>query len=66
MSNRDKLVEILESLRKTEHDECEDCWYSCPARPEEYCGQDDSKECNCGMEYINNKIDQAIQLLNTL
>jgi hypothetical protein len=58
-----ELVQIIQSLRRTEHDDCEDCFYSCPMH-EDYCGAEDRDYCNCGLEENNAKVDRAIKLLH--
>ncbi len=66
MDDIEKVLEILNSFRRTEHDYCEDCWYSCPAHPEEYCGIDDTHTCNCGLDDNNERVDKAIRLISSL
>lgn len=63
METIQRIKEILKYLQKTEHDECEDCFYSCPLH-EDYCGIGD--ECNCGMDENNMKISEALALLKSL
>ena len=55
-----RLTAELKSLRRTEHDTCEDCWYSCP-KSDEYCGDGDRNRCNCGADRINAIIDAALK-----
>ena len=49
-----KLLRFLKE-RFARHDECEDCWYSCP-KHQDYCGEADRAVCTCGY-------DEAQQLL---
>ena len=61
----DELTAIIESFRQKEHDYVdEDCWYSCPAHPD-YCGEQ-ARECLCGMDARNAKVDRALELIRTL
>lgn len=57
------LKAALESLRKKKHNECEDCWYSCP-KSEDYCGEDRRDICTCGMDRINTIIDKALKAVS--
>ena len=65
MSELERLKEIVESFRRTNHYECEDGFYSCPAHPE-YFGNDSSKECDCGLARDNAKVDEALQIISGL
>jgi hypothetical protein len=58
-----ELEQIIESFRKTSHDECEDCFYSCPCA-EDYCGFQDRDYCNCGLKENNEQVDRALKLLH--
>lgn len=60
-----EIIAVLESLKCTEHYECEDGFYSCPKHPD-YFGTDDREHCSCGMDYMNERLDWAIFLLNLL
>ena len=56
-----ELMAALESLRRTQHRECEDCWYSCP-KSEGCCNDDEpSDKCDCGMDRQNAIIDTALK-----
>ncbi len=44
---------------KRNHYECEDSWYSCP-KSEAGCADEYQKECNCGADERNAKIDAAL------
>jgi hypothetical protein len=57
------LREALESLRRA-HFDCEDPWYSC-AKHEGYIGESDVKECTCGADECNARIDAALGLAAT-
>lgn len=47
------MSDLVKRLRELEgHNECDDCWYSCPAFSG-YCGPDESKRCDCGANYRN-------------
>lgn len=59
-----RLIEILQSFRVESHQECEDGFYSCPAHPG-YFGNDDSGECDCGMEENNLLVDEAMGIVST-
>lgn len=53
------LLASLELLRRR-HDECEDCWYSCP-KSGECCNDDlDPEKCNCGADRHNERLDEVI------
>jgi hypothetical protein len=54
-----ELVAALESLKRTEHDECEDGFFSCPKAPG-YFGSDLGDRCYCGMDRTNAIIDAAL------
>lgn len=59
MAETNRIIEKLETLRRS-HDECEDCWYSCPKSGE--CCNDalDEDWCNCGADVHNAKLDEVI------
>ncbi len=63
--DKEKLINILNSMRISSHYECEDEFYSCPAHPD-YFGNNKSRKCNCGMEDTNKKIEEAIIIVNQL
>ncbi len=55
---------FLEVSRKN-HYYCEDCYYTCPAHPEEleyYWTHSDNK-CNCGANEFNIELDKIIILV---
>ena len=56
-----RLREALESLRETEHYECEDCFYSCPKTGACFKEVPDYAECTCGMDRRNAIIDKALK-----
>lgn len=56
----ERLREALESLRQSEHYECEDCWYSCEKHPD-CCYVGKGSECTCGMDRRNAIIDDALK-----
>lgn len=49
---RELLAKARRRGSRTTHQECDDCWYSCPAHPG-YCGNDDSGLCRCGLAEDN-------------
>lgn len=53
------LLEELEKLRR-HHRECEDCWYSCPKSEEGSCDDMVGKDCNCGADAHNARLDSVI------
>lgn len=57
MSQRERVYEILEELRRS-RDQCEDCWYSCPKSGD--CCNDNQKhdECNCGADRHNALVEE--------
>lgn len=65
MSKIERLIQILESLRRVHHYECEDGFYSCPAHPD-YFGNDSSRQCNCGLWKDNENVDEALQIVRGL
>lgn len=42
------------------HEECEDCWYSCPLSEGGCCDESQKKECNCGEENRHRKVKQYL------
>ena len=65
MSEIEKLIKLIESLRQTEHDSCEDdTWYSCPLHPN-YSGNQ-SKNCLCFFYENNAAVDEALQIVRGL
>lgn len=50
--------ELLEQLRQS-HEECDDCWYSCP-KSGDCCNEFAGDECTCGADYFNAKIDAML------
>lgn len=60
-----RLIEILESLRQTNHYECEDCYYSCPMNAD-YCGGKDRNKCECGLIEKDANIDEALEIVKNL
>lgn len=60
-SKNKQLREALESLRETEHYECEDCFYSCPKTGACFKDVPDYAECTCGMDRRNAIIDKALK-----
>ena len=56
-----RLREALESLRETEHYECEDCFYSCPKTGGCFIDVRDDTECTCGVDRRNAIIDKALK-----
>jgi len=65
MSELEKLIAIIESFRRTQHDECEDGFYSCPSHPD-YFGNDDRSHCSCDLVRDNAKVDEALQIVRGL
>ena len=64
MNRKERLLEILETLRPKEHFHLDaDPWYSCPSHPE-YRGDDDRTECSCGFAKKNAEVDEAEGLVN--
>jgi hypothetical protein len=53
------LLALLETLHKGHFHVEEDSWYSCCAHPD-YGGDDDSRECCCGADAWNARIDAMI------
>ena len=63
MSGKERLLEIIESMRRKHHYWVEeDCWYSCPAH-EDYCGEDLHHICTCGLDEHNAKVDEALRMV---
>lgn len=66
MSDKIKTIrEALEKLRR-KHDECEDCWYSCPKSEDGCCDDEQGDECNCGADKHNAILDTALSALDQL
>ena len=57
--------DLRESLAKLHryHLVVEDCWYSCTAAGENYCGPIEDGRCDCGAEQQNAEIDRLLGLL---
>jgi hypothetical protein len=57
-----KLEKALKSLRRDRHEECEDCWYSCPKSEGGCCDDSQAKDvCTCGTDLWNSIIDEALE-----
>lgn len=66
--NNDKLIALLESLRRNHLIVEDDCWYSCPKAigwdGEPACCNDQyGSECNCGADEHNARLDEAIAIV---
>lgn len=62
----DRLIEILESFRRTEHYECEDPFYSCPSHSD-FIGTNYEKDyCNCGLVEDNARVDEALKIIKEM
>lgn len=63
----DRLIEQLNTLRR-EHLTVEgDCWFSCPMREDNYCGNTPpGTRCECGAQAHNERIDSIIKELEDL
>lgn len=59
-AERARLREALKSLWRTEHDECQDCWYSCP-KSGNCCNDNAGDNCTCGADATNVIIDTALE-----
>lgn len=55
-------VDELEALKIPHYYNDEDCWYSCP-KSTEGCCDDKQKDCNCGADKHNEKVDVLINKL---
>ncbi|MFA6309584.1 MAG: hypothetical protein WC677_07625 [Clostridia bacterium] len=55
-----QIVQLVKSLRKIEHNSCDDGFYACPLSPE-YMGK--NKVCNCGLEANNAVVDKILENL---
>ena len=61
--DRERLVALIESLR-LRHDQCEDCWYSCPKSEEGCCDESRPTDvCTCGADAHNATIDAVLAAL---
>jgi hypothetical protein len=57
---------FADGLRKLylTHDECEDCWYSCPKSRDGCCNDSyDTDECTCGADTHNALVDSLLASL---
>jgi len=61
----EELEGIVKSLIRTVHDECEDCFYSCP-KSEDYCRSDVDDVCTCGMDYQNERLNRMLEIIASL
>ena len=64
--NRERIAELLK-LARSEHDECEDPYYSCPEAPDSkktggITGEGDSC-CDCGADRRNAALDEIARCL---
>lgn len=57
-----KLVAALKESRRA-HDQCEDCWYSCPKSPEGCCNELAGDDCTCGADEYNAGVDALLREL---
>ncbi len=58
MNNRlTALVEDLARAGRRSHRECEDSWYSCPKSPGGCSNESEGKDCNCGADGCNARIE---------
>ena len=68
MTMKDELASVREAMVKLyrKHDECEDCWYSCPKSADGCCNDAQGDECNCGAEKHNAILDAIISSLSKI
>jgi len=59
---KDQIIKELVALLPTEHDECEDNWYSCEKSPgyrgRNYENPDFQPVCDCGLDHINETLER--------
>ena len=66
MTNVIRLIALLETFRKKNHFSLEeDNWYSCPMHPG-YTGETDKNRCECGFFINNQRVDEALSLVEKL
>lgn len=68
VQNNDKLIALLESLRRNHLIVEGDCWYSCPKAigwdgESACCNDQEGSECNCGADEHNARLDEAIAIV---
>ncbi len=61
----DRLLELLESLRRDHLIVDEDCWYSCP-KSGSCCNEEAGSECDCGADAENAVLDEVIAEVRAL
>lgn len=54
------VVLQLANLAKREHYGCEDSWYSCPKHPDGCSCDNAGKECTCGADEHNAKVNELL------
>lgn len=52
------LIRQLKDAAWRQHYYCEDTWYACPKHPELYEEDSQEKECNCGADEHNQKVEE--------
>ena len=69
MTKIEDAIAILESLKRTEHYECDDSYYSCPKLERTAGRYDDTpiseRLCDCGMDELNAGLESAIAILRS-
>lgn len=55
--NMNEIIEAIEKLAYQKHYYCEDSWYSCPLATDGCADDLKPKECDCGADIKNQKLD---------
>jgi hypothetical protein len=56
----------LRDLAIRKHYQCEDSWYSCPKSPDGCADSFAGKECNCGADEHNAKVEQRFSEIEAM
>jgi hypothetical protein len=64
----DRVIEVLNSLRREHHYECGDGWYSCPKAGNyiRHNDSDDELKCTCIVDELNEEIAATIEKMRGL
>jgi hypothetical protein len=66
LARRDEIIARLKETLPTfkrGHYYCDDCWYSCPKAEDGCCDERAGKDCNCGADEWNARIDLLMKEL---
>jgi hypothetical protein len=59
-----RILRRLQNMLDSPHDECDDCWYSCPKSLEGCCDTRQPPDvCTCGKDGRDETIKEAIRVI---